>query len=88
MAVLDAGELLYMFHASENDRGTAGTGQVNWKAIADALRRINYDKWVVIESFTPENKVIARAASIWRKTEENEFVLAERGLRFLKGLLG
>ncbi|MHB8278239.1 MAG: sugar phosphate isomerase/epimerase family protein [Candidatus Humimicrobiaceae bacterium] len=87
MAVLDAGDLLYMLHASENDRGAAGTGQVHWKAIADALRRINYDKWVVIESFTPENKVIAKAASIWRQTEKSDFVLAQRGLKFLKGLL-
>lgn len=87
MAVLDAGELLYLVHASENDRGAPGTGQVPWKPIADALRRINYDKWVVIESFTPENKVIAKAASIWRDTEENSYVLAEKGLKFLKGLL-
>jgi len=87
MAILDAGDLLYMFHASENDRGAAGTGQVHWKAIADALRRINYDKWVVIESFTPENKVIAKAASIWRQTEKSDFALAEKGLRFLKGIL-
>jgi len=86
MAVLDAGELLYMLHASENDRGAAGTGQVHWKAIADALRRISYDKWVVIESFTPENKVIAKAASIWRQTEKSDFALAEKGLKFLKGL--
>lgn len=89
MAVLDAGkDLLYMFHASENDRGAPGTGQVHWKPIADALRRINYDKWIVIESFTPENKVIAKAASIWRQTEKSDFVLAQKGLRFLKGLLG
>ncbi len=87
MAILDADDLLYMLHTSENDRGTPGTGQVQWKPIADALRRIDYDGWVVIESFTPENKVIAKAASIWRQTEENEFVLAERGLGFLKGLL-
>ncbi|HEY5500670.1 MAG TPA: sugar phosphate isomerase/epimerase family protein [Candidatus Humimicrobiaceae bacterium] len=87
MAVLDAGDLLYLLHASENDRGAAGTGQVHWKEIADALRRINYDKWVVIESFTPENKVIAKAASIWRQTEKSDFALAEKGLRFLKGLL-
>src|SRR5665811_185658 len=87
MAVLDAGDLLYLFHASENDRGSAGTGQVHWKNIADALRRINYDKWVVIESFTPENKVIAKAASIWRQTEKSDFILAEKGLKFLKGLL-
>ena len=87
MAILDAGkDLLYMFHASENDRGAAGTGQVNWKSTADALRRINYDKWVVIESFTPENKVIAKAASIWRQTEKSDFALAEKGLKFLKGL--
>ena len=87
MAVLDAGDLLYLLHASENDRGAAGTGQVHWKEIADELRRINYDKWVVIESFTPENKVIAKAASIWRQTEKSDFALAEKGLRFLKGLL-
>jgi len=87
MAVLDAGDLLYLLHASENDRGAAGTGQVNWKAIADALRRINYDRWVVVESFTPENKVIAKAASIWRQTEKSDFVLAEKSLKFLKGLL-
>jgi len=87
MAVLDAGNLLYLLHASENDRGAPGTGQVHWKAIADSLQRINYDKWVVIESFTPENKVIAKAASIWRQTEKSDFVLAEKGLKFLKGLL-
>ena len=89
MAVLDAGkDLLYMFHASENDRGAAGTGQVHWKAVADSLRRIGYDKWVVIESFTPENKVIAKAASIWRQTEESDFILAAKSLKFLRGLLG
>jgi len=87
MAVLDAGDLLYLLHASENDRGAAGTGQVHWKSIADALRRTSYDKWVVIESFTPENKVIAKAASIWRQTEKSDFALAEKGLKFLKGLL-
>lgn len=87
MAVLDAGNLLYLFHASENDRGAPGTGQIAWKNIADALRRINYDKWVVIESFTPDNKVIAKAASIWRLTEKSNEVLAEKGLKFLKGLL-
>ncbi len=88
LAVLDAGDLLYMFHASENDRGAPGTGQVHWKSIADSLKRINYKGWVVIESFTPENKVIAKAASIWRQTEKDEMALAGKGLKFLKGLMG
>ena len=34
--------------------------------VMDALRRTNYNKWAVMESFTPENKVIAKAASNWR----------------------
>ena len=55
--------------------------------VMDALRRINYNKWVVMESFTPENQVIAKAASIWRQTETSGFVLAEKGLKYLKGLL-
>ncbi len=87
MAVLEAGDLLYLFHASENDRGAPGTGQVHWKNIADALKRINYDKWVVIESFTPDNKIIAKAASIWRQTEKSNEMLASKGLKFLKGLM-
>jgi len=42
----------------------------------------------VIESFTPEVKVIAKAASIWRQTEKDGYVLAEKGIKFLKGLFG
>jgi len=85
-AVLDAGDRLFHFHASENDRGTPGTGQVHWDSIRDALKKIKYDRWVAIESFTPDNKIIAKAASIWRQTEPDEFALAEKGVKFLKQL--
>jgi len=85
-AILDAGDLLYHFHASENDRGAPGTGQVYWNKVASALKDIGYNRYIVIESFTPEVKVIAKAASIWRQTEKDGYVLAEKGLRFLKGL--
>jgi len=87
-AILDSADLLYLLHASENDRGTPGSGQVRWDEIAQALKDISYDRYIVIESFTPEVKVIARAASIWRPTEKDAFTLAEKGLKFLKGLLG
>ena len=85
-AILDAGDLLYHFHASENDRGAPGTGQVHWNKVASALKDIGYNRYIVIESFTPEVKVIAKAASIWRQTEKDGYVLAEKGLEFLKGL--
>jgi len=87
-AILDTGDLLFHVHASENNRGAPGTGQVHWNEIASALRTTGYDKYIVIESFTPEVKVIAKAASIWRQTEKDEYVLAEKGIKFLKGLFG
>jgi D-psicose/D-tagatose/L-ribulose 3-epimerase len=86
MAILDAGELLYHVHASENDRGAPGTGAVDWKGVKDALVKIDYDRYVVIESFTPDIEIIARAASIYRETEESSLALATKGLAFLKAL--
>lgn len=85
-AIRKAGKLLYNFHANENDRGAPGTGQVHWEALAKALYDIGYDRYIVIEAFTPDIELIAKAASIWRETEESGWILAEKGLVFLKKL--
>ncbi len=87
-AIRAAGDLMYMLHTSENDRGAPGTGQVHWKEVAQAVKDTGYDRWVVIESFTPEVEIIAKAASIWRQTEKDGWALAEKGLKFVKGLFG
>jgi D-psicose/D-tagatose/L-ribulose 3-epimerase len=42
---------------------------------------------VVIESFTPKVKSIARAAAIWRTLADSPDALAFNGLAFLKNLL-
>ena len=42
---------------------------------------------VVIESFTTDVKVIARAAAIWRKMEPTRDEIAVKGLKFLKKTL-
>jgi len=86
MAILEAGDLLYHVHASENDRGAPGTGTVDWKGVRDALKRIGYTRYLVIESFTPDVEIIAKAASIWRSTEKSNRDLAVKGLKFLRGL--
>ena len=86
MAILDAGADLFDLHVSENDRGTPGTGSIDWKGIRDALVSIGYDRYVVIEAFTPEIPVGGLAASIWRSTEESNVELARKGLSFLKAL--
>lgn len=82
-----AGSLLGHFHACENDRGTPGTGHIDWTGIRDALRDIDYDGPVVIESFTPGAVEIAKAAAIWRPLAPSQDELAREGVRFLRDLL-
>lgn len=86
-AIRSTGPRLKHVHACENDRGAPGTGHVDWEDVAAALRDIDYDGPVVIESFTPQVKSIARAAAIWRPLASSSDALAEDGLRFLKELL-
>jgi D-psicose/D-tagatose/L-ribulose 3-epimerase len=49
------------------------------------LHEIGYAGAVVIESFTPDNQTIARAAAIWRPLAATQDALAREGLAFLRG---
>jgi len=86
-ALRECGSLLYHVHACENDRGTPGSGHIEWKEVADALKSIWYSRYLVIETFQPGVKEIAVAASIWRPLAKSQDDLASEGLRFLKGLM-
>lgn len=86
-AIRAAGKRLVHLHACENDRGAPGSGNVDWPSIAAALKAINYDGPVVIESFTAKVKSIARAAAIWRSLAPSQDELAQAGVTFLKELL-
>jgi len=82
-----AGRHLGHIHASGSDRGTPGKDHMDWKGIASALREIRYKGDIVIESFTPDVKVIARAAAIWRRIEPTRDEIARDGQKFLRRLL-
>ena len=86
-AIRKAGKHLGHFHACGSDRGTPGNDHIDWKPIAAALRAIQYKGDVVIESFTTDVKVIARAAAIWRRMEPTRDEIAVKGLKFLKKTL-
>ena len=86
-SIRKAGKLLGHFHACGSDRGTPGGDHIAWPAIARALKSIGYQGDVVIESFTTDVKVIARAAAIWRKIEPKRNDIAVKGLKFLKKTL-
>jgi D-psicose/D-tagatose/L-ribulose 3-epimerase len=86
-AIRKAGKLLGHFHACGSDRGTPGYDHIQWKPIAAALNEIGYKNDVVIESFTTDVKVIARAAAIWRRIEPTRDEIAVKGLEFLRSVL-
>lgn len=82
-----AGKQLAHLHACGCDRGTPGRDHTDWKSVAKALKDIGYQGDAVIESFTQDVKVMARAAAIWRRIEPTTEEIAVDGLKFLKRVL-
>ena len=58
--------VFHHFHASENDRGTPGTGHVPWLETFRAVRASGYDGWVTIEAFGRALPALAAATRVWR----------------------
>ncbi len=85
-AIRQCGNLLWHFHACGSDRGTPGNDHTDWKGIVEALNSIQYQKDIVIESFTTDVKAIAKAAAIWREIEKSKEEIASAGVTFLKGI--
>jgi D-psicose/D-tagatose/L-ribulose 3-epimerase len=86
-AVRRAGDRIFHVQVSENDRGTPGSGHVPWGAFFDSLSDIGYSGQIVVESFLPTVKEIARAVSLWRPVAPSMESLSEDGLAFVKSML-
>lgn len=86
-AVLDAGKYLFHMHAPENDRGTPGTGNVNWSGIADSLKKINFNGFIVMESGSPKVEEVAKLGAFWRVYDYSQDKMAMEGFRFLRRIL-
>jgi D-psicose/D-tagatose/L-ribulose 3-epimerase len=72
------------FHASENDRGIVGSGQVAWNPIFDALRADHYSGTITVESFNAVIPELAGATCIWRPLAPDADTLARESLAFLQ----
>ena len=71
-------------HASASHRGLLGKDQVDWTGVLGALHDVGYEGDIVIESFSEDNQVIAKAAAIWRTLYDSPEQMAVEGLQFLK----
>jgi len=77
-------ELLCHVQGNESDRGTPGTGHLDWSGIKEALAEIEYEGAMVIETFGAPSKELAAAACIWRPLANSANELAREGLQFYK----
>ena len=81
---LTVGKYLKHVHTCENDRGIPGSGHVEWNAVFQALKDLNYDGWLTIESFGFAIGELSAAAAIWRDIERTPDSIAFEGIKFLK----
>lgn len=83
-AILSAGRHLKHLHVCENDRGIPGTGHLDWASIFAALQDLQYNQWLVIESFNFQDQELASGACVWRDLASTPEAIAYEGLAFLK----
>ena len=83
-AITNAADKLVHFHVSDNDRGVPGSGHVPWLEVRDALKSINYDKWIIAEMFVISGNPASADLNIWRNIEPDAADAAKRALDFLK----
>ena len=78
------GRHLKHVHTCENDRGTPGSGHVDWDGVFAAIHDVKYDGWLTIESFGFAMPMLSAAACIWRDIERTPEAIAFEGIEFLK----
>jgi len=81
------GRHLKHVHTCENDRGTPGTGHVDWPGVFSALHDMKYDGWLTIESFGFALGELSAAASIWRDLAPTPESIAFDGVKFLRKMI-
>jgi len=83
-AVGQAAPHLKHLHTCENDRGTPGSGHVDWDGFFDSVSRIGYDRWMTIESFGFAAGPMSAAAAVWRDLAVTPEAIPFDGLAFLR----
>ena len=71
-------------HVSENDRGTPGTGQVDWSSFWSGLKQSGYNGYLTIEAFGTALPALAAATKVWRALFPDAMGLCHDGLAFMQ----
>ena len=82
--IVHASDVLAYIHMSESHRGLVGSGNVHWADIWRGLKAINFDGFLVLESFVAVNPDLQAATCLWRPPNQPSEVLGLGGLAFLQ----
>ncbi len=85
-AIISAGHRINHVHFSENQRGTLGTGMVDWIGSVKALKKINYQNWIMVESFANDVPPLSEKAHVWRNCFRSKMEVCEKGYGFVRNL--
>jgi len=85
-AITAAGDRINHVHFSESQRGTLGTGLVDWIGTVKALKKINYQKWIMIEAFSKDVQVLSEKAHVWRNSFPSNEEVYENAIGFVRNL--
>ena len=88
-AIQKAGDKLGHFHIGENNRMPPGYGHIPWTEVGAALRKINYQGYVVMEPFLMPGGEVGRDIKVFRDMSvglelDDE---ARKALMFIRGVL-
>ncbi|MGC8640550.1 MAG: sugar phosphate isomerase/epimerase family protein [Isosphaeraceae bacterium] len=83
-AILTSAAETIHVHVSENDRGTPGTGQVDWTSFWSGLKQTGYKGYVTIEAFGSALPALAAATKVWRPLFPDAMDLCHDGLAFMQ----
>jgi D-psicose/D-tagatose/L-ribulose 3-epimerase len=85
-AIVDAGRRINHVHFSESQRGTLGTGLVDWIGTVKALKTIEYENWIMLEFFGKDVPPLSEKAHVWRNCFKSEREAYTKGISFVRGL--
>ncbi|MGL4383181.1 MAG: sugar phosphate isomerase/epimerase family protein, partial [Bacilli bacterium] len=86
-ALLEGNKWIKHIHFCENTRGTPLTGQIDFKAVRDALKAINYQGWIVLENFIYANGSVGNGTYIWQQVENSGYDAALNGYLNIRKIL-
>lgn len=83
-AIREAGEYVGHFHCVANNRKIPGAGHIAWAEVKQALKDINYQGYLVAETFVNPAGEVGRGLFIWRSLASDLDENARQAAEFMK----